>query len=273
MVVNGISSSFIMATSSIPHAVVIGDVYRVDTGAYATVEDAVAAVYTNRGTNMFTKPATILVAISDYTAAVNIGTNLGALMPTASNPLIIRGESDKEIVLSGGFDARGIDHLRLIDVRLHRVAGDCARFEGITGAALGSCIANRAVIFTNCPDAVVIGNTFDFISSGAELQILDCTNALLRNNILLNSGSSSGWSYSGPAPDSGWNCYWPTNGAVPTETNSISADPLFDMATYAYAPASNSPAIQTGSPVSGFNTAYRGVLRNGIRPCIGAWEY
>ncbi|MEI6218985.1 MAG: hypothetical protein WCP86_08795, partial [bacterium] len=269
------SATLEQVTLGVPTAAVGGDIYRVGpTQAYATIDEALAAVVAARGTNAFCSAATVYVETNFCTNAIAITSN--GLNPTADFPLVIRGANDLLPVVSGGITVQGMPYVRFENLVIVSSNENGATFlcDTAPGLSVEGCVMRIDVTFSNSPDIKVVGNTFDYRDGSNVMRYLSCSNALVRNNIVLNDGLTNRIEWSAYQPDSDYNCYYPSNSAVSIESNSVYGDPMLELSNNTYAITSASSfARAAGKAVSGFDTALLGRARDLYVPCIGASEY
>ena len=159
----------------------------------------------------------------------------------SSAPIVIRGKAGMKLKVTGSVLVSGVSNVRLQGLRLEGAGVD---FENAAGGELASCIVKTAATFDACASAKVYGNTFD-CGNGGSLDLQNCGGTIVRNCIFYdNSTSPPGLSWTGPAPDSDYNCYYPTD-CTWSEPNSLNTDPDLHSTGY-FIKTISSPVIGAG---------------------------
>ena len=200
---------------------------------------------------------------------------VAGLSPAADAPLIIRSLRERQVsVTANNFFLSRQSHVRLQSLRFDNAATNALlRAEDAEGAALASCIVTCDVLFTNCPQSAVIGNTFDYLGRTNRLFFTDCSNAVVRNTIFLNNTLGQ--------PPRAWtnttiaishNMYHPLGWIDGAETDVINANPMLHATEYCITDGA-SPAIASGAALARFGADLNGRRRHPTTPCRGAVEY
>ena len=110
-----------------------------------------------------------------------------------------------------GIAVKNIDHVRVQGLyNAGGGAGVAVLFDNTSGGQLVSCVVTDTVVFDGCDGADVVGCTLDYSAGGGRsLMLSGCTDAVLRNNLFLNTESDTGLYVTGDAPDSDYNLWYP----------------------------------------------------------------
>ncbi|MBT7065948.1 MAG: RHS repeat protein, partial [Verrucomicrobia bacterium] len=200
---------------------------------------------------------------------------IAALNPTNTAPLIIRSPRGEKVSMTcTNFVVERQKHVRLQGFWFYDTSTN-AILSGVEaeGLELGSCVIRRDVLFTNCSATAVIGNTMDYQLSVNRLLFSDCTNAVMRNNIFLNTSLTwAPWALSNSSATVSHSMYHPIGWLMAGETSALFTDPQLHATGY-WITDSSSDAITSGLAVTGFGADVNGWRRHPTTPCRGAVEY
>ena len=158
-------------------------------GGYSSIEAAVGAVYAAVGTNFFTAPQVVVVALTEYTNDVVVDSSLGGIQPTTNFPLIIRSQRDRVVDMKGRISIAGLSNVRLQGLSLSETNSAAAvTFADAPGAQVMSCVVLADTLITNCAGARVIG-AYEY---GIEATAADAAGRITNRTV---AGRSYGYGY------------------------------------------------------------------------------
>ena len=248
-----------------------GAVYLVGPGHYATLTNALDAVYADFGAQDFTNAVTIRFLVDSVEGEPVLDAARWPLRPTSEHPLFLKGAFGGTD-LPAGFSLSGVPFVRMERFRAGEI-GTNAPAAAVSVRDAGNfvwasgLVANAPFSVSNAPNALLALSTFDF-RVDASVSVLSCTNAALSGVLVLNRAGEEGVSSDGQISVSSDSDFWPL---ARSDGLGRSVDP---GVTATLRPVSSaSPLYGAAAPVPGVRTDLDGVLRHVVHPCVGAYEH